>query len=412
MFATVRRDYAFNGIAGKQPDWDALYAAIQPLVAQAEANHDPQAWFLALRAFTLAFKDGHVNLGGGDIQVSTFQTAIAGGYGLALRELDEGRVLVTYMTPGGPAEQAGIQLGAQVTTFNGQPISSAINTATIWGAPPSLDSVMRYQKTRYLTRAPLDTKARIEFTNPGGQPQTVTLTAVQEHDSFAASSYFFTYNAQVLPVEFKILPSGLGYIRVTSTSDNRDQIGNLFESALRDLQAAAVPGLILDLRVFVNLVPDSSGPPLGLAGFLTEHEIQLGQLQFFDAAANGFENNGAPLAVSPHSKTYHFSKIALLVAPGCSGACEVEAYALSQLPGVAVVGQSPTAGVLSSVTGGQFILPEKFSLQIPMGRYILPDGSLLIEGRGVPLTVRVPVDEMTILSTEDIILNVAEEILK
>jgi C-terminal processing protease CtpA/Prc len=89
----------------------------------------------------------------------------------------------------------------------------------------------------------------------------------------------------------------------------------------------------------------------------------------------------------------------------------VEAYAFSRLPGVTVIGQYPTAGVLSDVTGGQFLLPENFSLQIPMGRYILSDGSLFIEGRGIQPTVRVPVDETNVLSVEDVILSAAEQFL-
>ena len=411
MFDIVRQDYAFNGITGKQPDWDALYAGIQPRVVQAEANRDAQAWFLALRDFTLAFKDGHVNLGGGEIQVALFQTAIAGGYGLSLQELDNGRVLVTYVTPGGPAAQAGIQIGSEVLQFNNLPIASAIEATKIWGAPPSLESSMRYQKARYLTRATPGTQATLEYINPGGRPQTITLTAVQERESFAVSSYFFNFNAEAMPVEFKILPSGLGYIRIASTSDNRDQVVSLFESALRDLATAAVPGLILDLRVVVNLTPDSSLPPLGLAGFLSEGEIRLGQLQFFNAAANSFENEGAPQFILPGSTKYNFPALALLVGPGCSGGCELEAYAFSRLPGMIVVGQRPTAGVQSDITGGQFLLPGNFSLQIPMGRYILPDGSLFIEGRGIQPTVRVPVDETTILSVEDVILSTAEQLL-
>jgi len=100
--------------------------------------------------------------------------------------------------------------------------------------------------------------------------------------------------------------------------------------------------------------------------------------------------------------------LALLIGPGCSNACELEAYAFSKAPGMSVVGQSPSAGVLSDAAGGQFLLPEGFSLQIPTGRFVLPDGGILLEGQGLPLTVRVPVDETTVLSAEDVVLNAAE----
>ena len=411
MFEIVRRDYAFNGVTGKQPDWDALNAAIRPRVQQAETDRDAQAYFLALRDFTLGFRDGHIHLGGGDIQVALFQAAVAGGYGFAVRELDDGRVIVSYVTAGGPADAAGILSGAQVTGFGDQPISSAIEAVSVWGAPPSTESLMRYQQSRYLLRAQLGTTATVTFANPGEESKTVTLTAIKENESFAVTSVFLTYNTHSLPVEFRLLPSGAGYIRVNSTSDNRDLIAGLFESALRDLETANARGLIIDLRVVVNLSPDASLPPLGLAGFLAETEIALGQLQYFNEAAGQFENEGAPQIILPTPNHYRFGKTVLLVGPGCSSSCELEAYAFSQLPGMIVVGQFPSAGVLSDVTGGQFLLPEGFSLQIPTGRFVLPDGGIFLEGQGLPLTVRVPVDETTVLSTEDVVLNAAEAIV-
>ena len=411
MFEIVRREYAFNGVTGKQPEWDALYAAIRPRVQQAETDQNAQAYFLALRDFTLGFKDGRVNLGGGDIQVALFQAAIEGGYGFAIRELDDGRVLVTYVAAGGPAASAGILAGAQMTGYGDQPISSAIEAVSIWGAPPSTESVMRYQKARYLLRAPLGTSATVTFVNPGGESQTVTLAAVKENESFAITSVFLNYNAQSLPVEYKILPSGVGYIKVSSTSDDREKIAALFESALKVFQVAQISGLIIDLRVVVNLTPDSILPPLGLAGFFTDQNIPLGQFQYFNAVAGGFESKGELQTILPRASRYNFSKLVLLVGPGCSNACELEAYALSKLPGLSVVGQYPSAGVLSDVTGGQFLLPEGFSLQIPTGRFVLPDGGILLEGQGVPLTVRIPVDETSVLSAEDVVLNAAEALV-
>ena len=35
MFEQISKEYAFNGIEGKQPDWDALYAELKPRVEQA-----------------------------------------------------------------------------------------------------------------------------------------------------------------------------------------------------------------------------------------------------------------------------------------------------------------------------------------------------------------------------------------
>ncbi|MEW5939018.1 MAG: PDZ domain-containing protein [Chloroflexota bacterium] len=409
LFEAARTRYAFNGIDGKRPDWDALYADLQPRVRQAESTRDAQAYFLALRDFSLAFHDGNINLGGSDLQVTLFQTETEGGYGFAIRELDDGRVIVSYVMPAGPAEEAGMKVGAQVTAFNGRPIAEAIGAVVLWGSPPSMESSARYQQSRYLLRARVGSRAQVTFANPGGASRTVALTAVAERESFAVTSLFISYSAATLPVEARILPSGVGYARVTSTADNRDQIAILFEEALKQFALANAPGLIVDLRVVVNLSPETGLPALGLAGFLTDESISLGQMQTFDQVSGRFQNFGAPQTILPRPNRYSFPALALLVGPGCARTCEWEAYAFSRVPGVIVVGQYPTAGVMSDATGGQFLLPEGFTFQFPTGRYVLPDGSLFLEGQGVVPTLRVPVDETTVLATQDVILQAAEQ---
>jgi C-terminal processing protease CtpA/Prc len=88
----------------------------------------------------------------------------------------------------------------------------------------------------------------------------------------------------------------------------------------------------------------------------------------------------------------------------CASACELEAYAFSQVPGMEVVGHRPTAGTEAEVSRGRYNLPEGLSLQIPTGRFVLPDGSIFLEGEGVAPTVRVPVNEETMLSDSDPVL--------
>jgi len=72
-----------------------------------------------------------------------------------------------------------------------------------------------------------------------------------------------------------------------------------------------------------------------------------------------------------------------------------------------VIGEYPTAGVEAEVSRGQFKLPEGMSLQVPFGRFVLPDGSLFLEGQGVKPTVKVPIDATTAVSTDDEVLKAA-----
>ncbi len=402
MFEFVSKEYAFNGIEGKQPDWDALYAELKPRVEAAETDNDAEAFYLALRDFTWAFKDGHVGLSGGDIQSAIFMEETSGGYGFAIRELDDGRVIVIYLSKGGPAEAAGMQIGAEVTGFNGKPIGDAIAEVQPWSIQ-SMDIHNRYQQTRYLLRTLPGTEATVTFTNPGGQPENVTLTTVAERDSFSFTSIYRDAPTETyLPVEFSILESGVGYVAMRTNEDDVSLMIKLFERALQTFEAAEVPGIIIDMRY------NSGGLPLGMATFLTDQDIPMGQSYYYSDATEQFEPEGPPDVWEPMSHIYSFDKMAVLVGPACVSACEKESYGFSQVPDMIVVGMFPTSGAYGEVSRGQILLPEGFYMQVPTGRYVLPDGSLLLEGTGVPPTLQVPIDEETATSTEDIVLEYAE----
>lgn len=398
----LRKNYAFNGIPGKEPDYDRLVAELRPRVQQAETKRDPEAFYLALRDLTWAFKDGHVGLDGGEYWQRLFLEATAGGYGFAIQELDDGSFVNIYLTPGGPAEKAGMQIGAVITEWNGEPIDQAVSKVTPWSLPQSAEWLVRYQQARYLLRAKPGEQATVTFINPGGQPQTVTLTAIPERDSFARTSVYYNAPDPLLPVEFKILDSGIGYVAIYSEADDIQLTIRLFERALQAFQEREVPGIIIDMRY------NDGGTPLGLAGFLTDREIPLGQSYYFNEVTGKFEPEGVEDKILPNQNQYRFDKIVVLVGPACASACEQEAYGFSQVPGAEVVGMFPSAAMFGEVSRGQFIMPEGFTMQFPTGRYLLPDGSLFLEGTGVQPTLRVPRTFETVASEEDVVLKFGE----
>ena len=403
MFEIAKKEYAFNGIKGKQPDWDTLYAAIKPRVAAAEQKKDVMGYYLALRDFTWAFKDGHVGLGGGDSANQDFANFTSGGYGFSIRELDNGKVVVMYVLDGGPAAQSGMQVGAEITEFNGKPIKDAISGAISYSNQSS-DFAIRYQKARYLLRAATGSEASVTYINPKGQPKTAKLSAVQETNSFRRTSiYFGVDTSSLIPVDFKIIDSTIGYIRINSNYDDLGLIIRLFQRALEQFKANEVKGIIIDMRY------NSGGANLGLAGFLTKNKIPLGQLEYYSNTTGKFEPDGVRGKVFPNVEQFSFDKMVLLVGQGCFSACELEAYGFSQVPGMQVVGITPTGGVEAEVARGQFNLPESMSLQIPTGRFTLPGGSLFLEGQGVQPTIKVPMDEKNAFATADIVLQTAKD---
>lgn len=402
MFDQVRKEYAFNDVPGKAPEWDSLWAELEPRVKEAEANQDPMAFYLAVRDFTFAFKDGHVGASGGDMENQVLYNTVSSGYGFAIRVLDDGSVIVIYVTPGGPAEQAKIQAGAVVTEMNGEPILTAISKVQPLSAPFSTDFAKVYQQARYLLRAPVGTKATFTITNPKGKPQKVTLQAAAETQSYSITSVYRDYDPNALPVEYRILDSGVGYVKINSNNDDLNLIVRLFQRALTVFNDNQVPGIIIDLRV------NPGGSPLGLAGFLTDQEIPLGQLEYYSDQTGKFEPDGPREKFTPNVEHFKFEKMALLVGQGCASACEIEAYGFSQVPGMMVVGETPSGGIEAEVARGQYLLPEGITLQVPTGRFTMEDGSIFLEGKGVQPTIKVPVNAENVLSGEDVILKTAE----
>lgn len=401
MFEILKKEYAFNDIEGKAPDWDTIYDDLSSQVKAAEKDDDPMAYFKALKQFTEAFNDGHVGMDGGEIGAQDFQNVVSGGYGFAIRELEDGSAVVIFVREEGPAAEAGMEVGAEITQFNGLPISDAIGKVNAYSGPFSTEFAKRYQQARYLLTAQPGTQAKVTFRNPTGSAKTVTLKAIAETDSFSFTSVYKDFDSNALPVEYSILDSGVGYIKINSNYDDLNLIVRLFERALKTFEANAVLGVIIDMRV------NSGGSPLGLAGFLTDEEILLGQLEYYSDKTGQFEPDGPRDKFFPNQNQYRFPQMALLVGQACASACEIEAYGFSQLEGMIVVGEYPTAGVEAEVGRGQFLLPEGMSLQAPTGRFTLPDGSIFLEGVGVQPTIKVPITAENVLSEEDVVLNTA-----
>ena len=400
MFEKISKEYAFDGIAGKYPNWEALYAELAPRVKSAEQANDSYAYFQALNDFVMSFKDGHVSLDGGDNKYSYYQEHLYGGLGFAVRELDNGEVVVVYILPGGPADMAGMQVGAMLTRFNGLPIKDAISQAQPL-SPQSTDFGLRFEQTMMFTRGAAGESFTVTFKNEGEAEQNSSLVSIQELDSFYATYLGGESDENVLPTEYAIFPQGVGYVVINSNYDDLNLLVRIFQRALDTFEQNGVPGIIIDMR------QNFGGAPMGLAGFLYEEEIPLGQLEYYSEKTGQFEADGPRDRVLPNVEQYRFDKMVLLVDQFCYSACEIEAYGFSQVPGMRVMGQFPTAGVEGETARGDFLLPDGMSITVPTGRFTLPDGSIFLEGKGVQPDIKVAVTRDSVLSGEDTVLSAA-----
>ncbi len=401
MIEKMRKEYAFTEY--KNIDWDAKIEEFRPAFEEAEANGDAHAYLKALRDFAWSIPDGHVS---GPNLIEDFQLATAGGLGMAIRDVDDGRTIVNFITPDGPADEAGIEVGAEIIDVNGTPIDDAVDAAVAWSAPFSSEHFARLQKLRYVFRAPLGTEFEVTYQNPGDdEPTIVMLTTVPERASFNFSSFNVGRTGFELPVEYEILEdSGYAYAKIYSFADNDLLSVQLWERMMQALNGADVPGLIIDMR------QNNGGNGFlanQMAAYFFDEEIPVGNTGYYNKKSEQFEfdERTTRMLYPPDEDLRYRGDVAVLVGPNCNSACEFFTYAMTRLGRAAIVGQYPTAGLGGSVD--QFKMPENEFFQFTIGRGVDENGEIHIEGKGVAPTVDVPVTEETLLGEGDPVLDAA-----
>jgi len=402
----VALEYPFTELKGL--DWEALYDEFAPKIEAAESDEDETAYFMALRDYTWSIPDGHVGISFGDTGSQMFDEETARGFGMAIIGLDDGRVITSIVSEQGPAAEAGIAWGAEILEWNGIPIEDALEQVVPWSMPFSTQAAKRFQQYRYLLRTKIGSQVEVKFLNPGASaPKTATLTAIDERDTFTATSVFAGYDFNALPVVYEILPSGYGYIKINSLSEDINLIIRLWEWALERMIAMEVPGIIIDLR------QNSGGSPLGtlFASYFVDERMDISRSYYYSEKNGGFETYGPPDYTEPDDTLNYDSQLAVLVGPACASACEDVAYVLSQLEQTRVFGFYPSSGMFGEVARGQYLLPGGYSFQAPTGLSRDMDGNIIIEGQGVIPDVFVPLTESTVKSQyvdgQDVVLSFA-----
>ena len=248
--ARLAREYAYTEHKGI--DWNALYASAAPEVAAAQAEKNPDGWYLALRKYLHSIPDGNIQFDSNDVMRGEAEGATSG---LALAQLSDGSVIVCGTVPGSPAEKSGIQFGATVLEWNGKRIEAALaETSVFWSdAPAATPAGRRLQQLMWLPRGGAGESCEIVFKNPGAQ-EKVTAKIAYAFDDFAtlalARPLWKPVELFASPIESRPLKGELRYIRVAAIAPTfstpfptRD-----FRAAVKAATDARAKGIILDLR--------------------------------------------------------------------------------------------------------------------------------------------------------------------
>ncbi len=407
MVEKYSREYAFT--KAKNIDWDALHTEFRPLFEKADEKDDPYIYLNALREVIWRIPDGHVNLSPFGPMAQDRNFDIARGIGMNIRTTDNGRVLVSYILEGGPADIAGIEVGAEVFEIDNMPIEDYISNVVSWEQPFSTDHNLRLSQERYAIRFDLNTSfVDIEFANPGDtKSTTTTLLTSEEFESLQEGSQI-TLTGFELPVEFRVLDNGYGYTAIYGFLDNQLLTIQLWERMIQSFNAAGVPGLIIDMR------QNGGGFPFiadQMAAYFFDEELILGGRGTYSEETDDFffDQRGQERFYLPPEQMRYRRPVAVLISENCASACERFVYDMSLEGRADIVGMYPTAGLGGGVN--DFKMPLDVTVRITVTRSVNADGDIHIEGTGVVPTIRVPVNEETLFNDNDPILEYGIEAL-
>lgn len=418
LHRTLQREYAFG--AWKAIPWEELRVRSWAAIAAAQARGDRDAYYLALRGYAWSFPDGHVRLAGDDGGLR--RRAIGAGFGLGLIGLDDGRI-IAHVVPDGPADRAGLPWGSEVLRWNGAPIDSAIAAVTtLWAPlPPATREGARAVREQLLSRGTAGDTASIAFRPPGDSTvRTAVLRAMADNSAaLVFGERDPLADADSLPVSYRILDEGVGYVRIRGERPVGAQLlpSRTMRSAVRQFGRRQVQAVILDVRgnrgeadklVTLFLGHFSSGK--AFYEYAAHYRPRLDQFVV---------DPEATLWIEPRAPRFD-GRVLVLVDRFCANSCEGIAMAVARLPKGSVVGLRGTSGSFG-MTGGVVRLPEGLALHYPTGRSLDSTGVIQIDSDstlrgGVRPDARVPLNDSTARAAyrdnRDIVLDHALGLLR
>lgn len=282
-------------------------------------------------------------------QYQRFLSSVAGGQqavGLGIRLGGDPPGLITATAPGGPAEQAGLRPGDVIVAADGADLSHAdLGALTAALAGPQGSS--------------------LELSiDRGNGPQSVSVTR---------GPYYFP------PFEARVLPDGVGYLRLTdfvvpgtALPDGSELLADL-DRALDDFDAQGVQGIVLDLR-------DNGGGSVQTADELLGRFLPETARSVYEADARGHQSYDVASG-RQHARQL---AMALLVNAGSASASEITASTLRETHRAVLVGQRTAGAVASSEL---LPLPGGGALQVAVASAATPAAHTELDGVGVPVDV-------------------------
>ncbi|MFN8464480.1 MAG: S41 family peptidase [Caldilineaceae bacterium] len=376
-------------------DWDALKTTYLPRVKQADADANLAEYYLVLLDLAHDLTDPHVYVQPGAIfadpkaleEVKAGVPKLWGGLQAGVVELNDGRIIVTSVTPGGPAAGAGFEFGTEILSVDGVPVDEILAQPLRTLEFPGTAEAKRMLNVNHLLSHAPGTEVEVGYQQPGAtEVMTAVLTAVPDVRKKAEES--------LMPLEYKMV-DGVGY--VTWPGFERTGIAtHIFADFIKVMNEKQVPGIIIDLRgngggsnfmqfaIMSYLFGEDKPLDIGVADNYTYSQL-----------AGKFNRTPATMKLfSPPNEHPYLGDVVVLVDDQCASACEFMSYYLKANARATIVGQYATEGAGGSTNA--VYLPGMIQLNYSAST-IVDDktNQPAFQAIGVQPDVRVPVTEET-----------------
>jgi carboxyl-terminal processing protease len=390
--------YAFTEWKGI--DWEAMKAVTRPKIVQAEADGDEIAFLTALREYIFFLPDGHVSMSGGEI-VDLLTAKNQSSFGVAITGLNDGRIVAYVVTDGGPAAEAGIELGDEIVAWDGLPIAEALAAQSIlWTYslnPPATNEHKLLKQYQMLVIKPEGSQSTVTFRKDGGGgDQTVTLRATDDGGEIRKKSSLWKEVDIHNLVHYRLLPSGYGYLFLGALMDvvayqkgldPLTPIYDKFKEAIQYFTDLDVPGIIVDLRANMG---GSDSLAADLSGFFYQAPVFYEYQNWYNNITGTFENIllddenkiiGRNVALDIPPQTPHYEgPVIVIVNPLTISSGEGVAMAIQNLPQGQVLGFWGTNGSFG-MTGGEATIPGDYKVHFPYGQSLNSNRTVQLDSR-------------------------------
>ncbi|WP_165360535.1 S41 family peptidase [Candidatus Chloroploca sp. Khr17] len=395
-------------------DWEEIRQRYLPRIEAADAANDVGDYLLALNALAFELRDFHVGVTGMGISPEIAAAAnqknslaFNTNAGVGVKTLSDGRVIVYYVDPAGPAAAAGWVFGTEIISVQGQPINDWIDGLTLRETAATPQKI-RSSKEFYTFLGPSDTIFSVEYRQPGeAETRSVSLTT----GAYVPGTVLHTYPTESISSD--LVGDRYGYIQWRHFDNLRYTIA-FWENFLAQIKS--LPGIIIDMR-------GNGGGSVSLASTMSSYLYAPdapARLSWYDTYIYDEQQGLFVLRADPDYPSSslrpdltYTGKVVVLIDDRTGSSGEYFSQDLQFHERALIVGATPSAG-----GGGN---PETIPMPGGLGfaytkqRTTWPDSQEPnIEGRGVQPDLLVPITEQFLaaqLAGGDPLLDAAIELL-